>query len=275
MTKAHVVAALAALAQETRLDIFRLLVTRGPEGMPAGEIGDRLKLPSPTLSFHLNQLRHTGLVSSHRQSRLIIYSAKFRTMDSLIEYLTENCCTGQMDRTPGRANASIAADRELNVLFLCTNNSARSIMAECAMNRWGGARFRAFSAGSNPKGAVHTNTLRILEELNYETDGLRSKNWNEFAQPDSPPLDFVFTLCDRAAAEVCPAWPGQPIRAHWGVQDPVAVSGSSSAIRKAFVKAYNELEQRIRIFTALPIETLERFALERWVSEIGKLNLAA
>jgi arsenate reductase len=275
MTKSNVVAALAALAQETRLDIFRLLVTRGPEGMPAGEIGDRLKLPSPTLSFHLNQLRHTGLVSSRRHSRLIIYSAKFRTMNSLIEYLTENCCTGQMDRTPGRVNANIGSDRELNVLFLCTNNSARSIMAECAMNRWSAGKFRAFSAGSKPCGAVHANTLQVLEELKYETDGLRSKDWNEFAQPDSPPLDFVFTLCDRAAAEVCPTWPGQPIRAHWGVQDPVAVSGSSSATRKAFVKAYNELEQRIRIFTALPIETLERFALERWVTEIGKLNLAA
>jgi ArsR family transcriptional regulator, arsenate/arsenite/antimonite-responsive transcriptional repressor / arsenate reductase (thioredoxin) len=275
MNKSGVIAALAALAQETRLDIFRLLVTRGPEGMPAGEIGDRLKLPSPTLSFHLNQLRHTGLVSSQRHSRSIIYSAKLRTMDSLIEYLTENCCIGPMDRTPSGDNASIASDRELNVLFLCTRNSARSIMAECAMNRWGKGRFRAFSAGSNPKDAVHPNTLRLLQGLNYETDGLRCKNWNEFAHPDSPPLDFVFTLCDRAAAEVCPTWPGQPIRAHWGVQDPVAISGSSSATRKAFVKAYNELEQRIRIFSALPIETLERFALERWVSEIGKLNLAA
>jgi ArsR family transcriptional regulator, arsenate/arsenite/antimonite-responsive transcriptional repressor / arsenate reductase (thioredoxin) len=275
MTKANVVAALAALAQETRLDIFRMLVTRGHEGMPAGEIGGRLKLPSPTLSFHLNQLRHTGLVSSRRQSRLIIYSAKFRTMDSLIEYLTENCCTGKIDRTPVPTNASIASDRKLNVLFLCTNNSARSIMAESAMNRWGGGRFHAFSAGSKPRGAIHPTTLQVLKELKYEIAGLRSKDWNEFAEPDSPPLDFVFTLCDRAAAEVCPAWPGQPVRAHWGLQDPVAIAGSSAAKRAAFHKVYSELEQRIRIFTALPIETLERFALERWVTEIGKLNLAA
>ena len=196
-------------------------------------------------------------------------------MDNLIEYLTENCCTSQRDPTADRDIAGIASDRELNVLFLCTNNSARSIMAECAMNRWGAGKYRAFSAGSKPRGAVHANTLQVLEELKYETDGLRSKDWNEFAQPDSPPLDFVFTLCDRAAAEVCPTWPGQPIRAHWGVPDPVAVSGSSSAAHKAFFKAYNELEQRIRIFAALPIETLERFALERWVTEIGKLNLAA
>jgi len=275
MTKANVIAALAALAQETRLDIFRLLVERGPEGMPAGEIGDRLKLPSPTLSFHLNQLRHTGLVTSRRQSRLIIYDARSRTMNSLIEYLTENCCAGEAGNAIHGRPKSMPPRREFNVLFLCTNNSARSIMAECAMNRWGGGKFHAFSAGSNPRGTVHPITLEVLNDLNYETRRLRSKDWNLFAQPDSPPLDFVFTLCDRAAAEVCPTWPGQPIRAHWGVQDPVLVADTNGARRKAFVKVYTELEQRIRIFTALPIETLERFALERWVTELGKLNLAA
>jgi arsenate reductase len=275
MTKTNVIAALAALAQETRLDIFRLLVARGPDGMPAGEIGDRLRLPSPTLSFHLNQLRHTGLVTSRRQSRLIIYGAKFRTMNGLIEYLTENCCASETDNATRGRPKSVTPGREFNVLFLCTNNSARSIMAECAMNRWGGGKFHAFSAGSKPRGAVHPVTLEVLGELKYETGGLRSKDWNEFAQPDSPPLDFVFTLCDRAAAEVCPTWPGQPIRAHWGIEDPVAVVGTSAATRKAFVKVYTEMERRIRIFTALPIETLERFALERWVTEIGKLDLAA
>jgi protein-tyrosine-phosphatase/DNA-binding transcriptional ArsR family regulator len=276
MTKANILAALGALAQETRLDILRLLTERGPAGMPAGEIGDRLRLSSPTLAFHLNQLRHTALVTSRRQSRLIIYSAKFRTIDSVIEYLTENCCTEQADQiVPGRPHTSAPTGHEFNVLFLCTRNSARSIIAECAMNRWGGGRFHAFSAGSHPGDAVHPITLQVLEELKYETNGLASKNWNEFARSDCPPLDFVFTLCDRAAAEVCPTWPGQPIRAHWGIQDPVAVAGSNGAKRRAFIKVYNELEQRIRIFTALPIETLEHFALERWVVEIGKLNLAA
>jgi protein-tyrosine-phosphatase/DNA-binding transcriptional ArsR family regulator len=275
MTKANVIAALAALAHESRLDIFRLLVERGADGMPAGEIGDRLGLPSPTLSFHLNQLRHTGLVTSRRQSRLIIYGARFRTMNSLIEYLTENCCAGEADNPLHGRPKSVTPGREFNVLFLCTHNSARSIMAECVMNRWGGGKFHAFSAGSKPRGAVHPITLEVLNELKYETGNLRSKDWNEFAQPDSPPLDFVFTLCDRAAAEICPTWPGQPIRAHWGIEDPVAIVGTSAAKRKAFLKVYTELEQRIRILTALPIETLERFALERWVAEIGKLNLAA
>lgn len=276
MTKANVIAALAALAQETRLDILRLLVERGPEGIPAGEIGDRLKLPSPTLSFHLNQLRHTGLVTSRRQSRMIIYAAKFRTIDSLIEYLTQNCCMPTADGVVrSRATSGVVGEREFNVLFLCTNNSARSIMAECVMNRCGAGKFHAFSAGSKPRGAVHPTTLEVLQEQNYETEELRSKDWNEFAQPNSRQLDFVFTLCDRAAAEPCPTWPGQPVRAHWGVQDPVGVIGSGTARRKAFLKVYSELEQRIRIFTALPIDTLERFALERWVTEIGKLKLAA
>ncbi len=148
-------------------------------------------------------------------------------------------------------------------------------MAECILNRWGSGRFQAFSAGSKPRGSVHPMTLKLLHELNYETEGLRSKDWNEFAQPGSAPLDFVFTLCNRAAAEVCPTWPGQPIMAHWGVQDPVSVAGSSAVRKKAFFRVYRELERRIRIFAALPIETLEHFALQRWVTEIGKLDLAA
>ena len=275
MTKASIIAALAAMAQETRLEIFRLLVERGSAGMPAGEIGERLKLPSPTLSFHLNQLRHAGLVSSQRQSRLIIYSANFHTMNALLDYLSENYRVDQRGKSaPRLTHPAEAPEREFNVLFLCTRNSARSIMAQCAMNRWGNGRFHAFSAGSHPRGAVHPITLQVLKQLGYETEGLSSKNWNEFAQEGSPNLDFVFTLCDRAAAETCPAWPGQPVRAHWGVQDPVAVGGSA-AKRKAFVKTYIEVEQRIRIFAALPVETLERYALEHWVTEIGKLGLAA
>ncbi len=276
MNKSSAVAALAGLAQDTRLDIFRLLVQRGATGLPAGEIGERLRLPSPTLSFHLNQLRHAGLISSRRQSRLIIYNANFQMMNGLLNYLTENCCSQQSGNPHFcRSDSQTGFAREYNVLFLCTNNSARSIMAECAMSRWGAGRFHAFSAGSRPRDTVHPITLQILQQLDYETTGLRSKDWKEFAQADSPSLDFVFTLCDRAAAETCPSWPGQPIRAHWGVPDPVAVPGTAAIKREAFLRTYNELEQRIRIFTALPIETLERFALERWVTELGKLNLAA
>ena len=161
------------------------------------------------------------------------------------------------------------ATREFNVLFLCTGNSARSIMAESAIARWGRGKFRGFSAGSRPKGEIHPYALHLLRELNYETSGLRSKSWDEFATPDSPKLDFVFTVCDRAAAEQCPVWPGQPITAHWGAADPAAFVGSSEATRRFFLRIYTELENRIKIFTSLPIDSLDRFTLERRVREIG------
>lgn len=164
------------------------------------------------------------------------------------------------------------ANREFNVLFLCTGNSSRSIMAECAMNRWGKGKFKAFSAGSHPAGTVHPMTLELLNELNYETRRLRSKSWDEFARPDSPLLDFVFTVCDNVAGEACPMWPGQPITAHWGASDPAAFLGSEAAKRRFFLRIYTELENRIKIFTSLPFDSLDRFALERQVREIGTIK---
>ena len=164
-------------------------------------------------------------------------------------------------------------NREFNVLFLCTGNSARSIMAECAMGRWGKRKFKAFSAGSHPTGTVHAMALQLLNELNYETSGLRSKSWDEFARADSVPLDFVFTVCDKIAGEMCPVWPGQPITAHWGAADPAAFVGSEDAQRRFFLRIYTELENRIKIFTSLPFDSLDRFALEQRVKEIGKVKL--
>ncbi|MGH7814315.1 MAG: arsenate reductase ArsC [Candidatus Binataceae bacterium] len=165
------------------------------------------------------------------------------------------------------------ANREFNVLFLCTGNSARSIMAECAINRWGKGKFKGFSAGSHPKDSVHPMTLELLKELNYDTSDLRSKSWDEFTRPGEPPLDFVFTVCDRAAAELCPVWPGQPITAHWGVADPAAFQGTEAETRRFFFRIYRELENRIKIFTSLRIETLDSFALRQRVREIGKIAL--
>lgn len=164
------------------------------------------------------------------------------------------------------------ANREFNVLFLCTGNSARSIMAECAINRWGKGKFKGFSAGSHPKEAIHPMTLELLKELNFETAGLRSKSWDEFARPDSPKLDFVFTVCDQVAGEQCPVWPGQPITAHWGAADPAAFVGNGQQTRRFFYRIYTELDNRIKIFTSLPIDSLDRFALERRVREIGKIK---
>jgi arsenate reductase len=158
-----------------------------------------------------------------------------------------------------------------NVLFLCTGNSARSILAEATLNdvAAGSGRFRAYSAGSQPKGEVNPLALDLLRELKMSTEGLRSKSWDEFAGPDAPALDFVFTVCDNAAAEVCPIWPGQPMTAHWGVPDPAAVEGSDEARRQAFRDAYVALRRRIEVFANLPFDTLSRLSLQARVREIG------
>lgn len=161
------------------------------------------------------------------------------------------------------------SDREkvYNVLFLCTGNSARSIMAECALTRWGMGRFQAFSAGSHPLGEVHPVTIKLLRALNFKTDGLRSKSWDEFAH--GPPLDFVFTVCDQAA-EVCPVWPGQPMTAHWGVEDPAAYVGPADKQMAFFRRIYSYLDNRIKIFVSLPLTSLDRLTLQKRLREIGQ-----
>ncbi len=159
-----------------------------------------------------------------------------------------------------------------NVLFLCTGNSARSIMAECALNLRGKGRFRAFSAGSQPKGEVHPMALRLLGQIGHDTSGLRSKSWDEFAEPGAPRLDFVFTVCDNAANEVCPVWPGQPMTAHWGVEDPAAFEGSEEKTLAFFRRIYSYLDNRVKIFTALPIATLDRLSLQDQLRDIGRTN---
>ena len=158
------------------------------------------------------------------------------------------------------------------VLFLCTGNSARSIIAEVLLNHWGKSRFRAFSAGSHPKGQVHPAALDVLRRNHLPTDGLRSKSWDEFAAPGTPPLDFVFTVCDRAAQEACPFWPGQPMTAHWGINDPAVVQGSPEEQTRAFDTAFRELDARLKLFTSLPIESLDQSSLKRELDAIGRLD---
>jgi len=158
----------------------------------------------------------------------------------------------------------------LNVLFLCTGNSARSIMAESILNSIGKTKFKTFSAGSRPAGSVNPLALELLAKNRLPTEGLRSKDWSEFSRPDAPFLHFVFTVCDQAAAEACPVWPGQPISAHWGVHDPAAVQGSDEDKRKAFLRAYTELYRRISLFINLPFDTLNSLALKKSLDEIGR-----
>jgi protein-tyrosine-phosphatase len=161
-------------------------------------------------------------------------------------------------------------DRPLNVLFLCTGNSARSILAEAMMNAMGAPRFKAHSAGSHPNGRVNPFALELLQKNRLPVEGLRSKSWDEFAQSGAPELDFVFTVCDSAAGEVCPLWPGQPITAHWGVEDPAAVEGSDDEKRRAFFNAYNRLNNRIQLFLSLPLTKLDRLSLMKRLGEIGR-----
>jgi protein-tyrosine-phosphatase len=161
-----------------------------------------------------------------------------------------------------------------NVLFLCTGNSARSIMAEALLNFWGRDRFHAFSAGSQPKGEVHALALDTLRRNRIPTEGLRSKSWNEFATPDAPPMQFVFTVCGNAAAEVCPVWPGQPMTAHWSIQDPSQATGSDEDRARAFNTTFRELDARIKIFTSLRIEMLDRMALQKHLEDIGRTSEA-
>jgi arsenate reductase (thioredoxin) len=166
-------------------------------------------------------------------------------------------------------------ERPYNVLFLCTGNSARSVIAEAILNKAGQGRFRAYSAGSQPKGRINPNTIALLQSLGYDTTGLRSKSWSEFARPGAPALDFVFTVCDNAAGETCPVWPGKPMTAHWGVPDPAEAEGAEAEIALAFKDAYRMLNQRIGIFLALPIRSLDQLSLQQRLKDIGRLEGAS
>jgi protein-tyrosine-phosphatase len=161
-------------------------------------------------------------------------------------------------------------ERPYNVLFLCTGNSARSILAESLLNHWGRGRFRAFSAGSFPKGQVHPRALELLNRMKLPSQGLRSKSWEEYSAPEAPPLDFIFTVCDNAVGEVCPIWPGKPVTAHWGIPDPASVEGSETDKALAFRRAFKELENRIKLLTELPIESLDPMTLRERFRAIGQ-----
>ncbi len=164
------------------------------------------------------------------------------------------------------------AERPFNVLFLCTGNSARSILAEAILNKTGAGKFRAYSAGSQPKGKVNPGTLQLLSNLKFDITPYRSKSWDEFAKPGAPQLDFVFTVCDNAANEVCPVWPGQPMTAHWGVPDPAEARGTPAEVAAAFAEAYRMLNNRISVFVSLPIASLDRMSLQKRVRDIGAMR---
>ena len=263
---------LAALGHESRLSVFRLLVEAGPEGINASAIGEKLGLAPATLSFHLAHLSRVGLIVGRQDGRFIYYSADYDTMDGLLSFLTSNCCQGKSDCLPRTDSMKTLNERIFNVLFLCTGNSARSILAEVILNHVGKGRFRAYSAGSHPAGSINPFALEILKQQGMLTDDLRSKNWDEFSGPDAPRLDFVITVCDKAAGEACPVWPGQPMTAHWGIEDPAAVEGDDDMKRRAVTKAFREMSTRISLFTSLPLQKLDTLALKRELDAIGRLR---
>lgn len=255
-----------ALGHPTRVALLRRLVGRGTEGLAAGELAAALSLAPSSLSFHLRELERAGLVRAARAGRTIRYAAELDAVRGLAAFLTEACCDG----APARCGADFVPAPPRTVLFLCTGNSHRSIMAEAILNREGAGRFRAFSAGSHPEGRVAPETLALLRRLDHSVGGLRSKSWDEFARPGAPELDFVITVCDAAAGEICPSWPGQPMAAHWGVPDP-AHAKSPAERGRALSDTYRMLANRIGIFVNLPLRSLDRLSLQRSLDEIGRL----
>jgi len=269
------IGAFAALAHETRLAVFRLLMVEGPEGLAAGVIAERLGAPASTLSFHLAHLERAHLLVARRLGKQVLYAVDQGGTRNLIDFLTRDCCGGNpalCAPTP-EPEGFVMVEKTYNVLFLCTANSARSVLAEALLGqRWGKGRFQAFSAGSHPRGEVNPAALATLERAGLETGDLRSKSWDAFAAPGAPALDFVFTVCDNAAGEVCPIWPGQPMTAHWGIPDPAAVTGDAAAVTRAFRHAMLALEARIKLFTSLPLSSIDRLSLQNRLRDIGAMG---
>ncbi|MBN8892896.1 MAG: metalloregulator ArsR/SmtB family transcription factor, partial [Rhodospirillales bacterium] len=223
----------AALAQESRLDLLRLLIARGPTGLPAGEIAARLGLPASTASFHLAALERAGLIQATRQGRQIVYAARVFALRGLFAFLAESCCGGEPERCGDLARLfppeePPAMTPAFNVLFLCTRNSARSIMAEAILAKQGAGRFRAFSAGSEPAAAPMPELLEKLAALGHDIAGLHSKSWDRFAGPDAPRMDFVIALCDVLDGQACPDFGAAALTAAWPLPDPAKFSGTAA-----------------------------------------------
>ncbi len=270
-----------ALAHPTRLEIFRLLVRYLPYGLAAGDVARLIAVAHNTLSAHLATLEQVGLLRSRREGRSIIFAAAEARAHEIAAFLTEGCPRTEAAPPSPAPRPSVAfpvrreatpAARAFNVLILCAGNSARSIFAEAILDGESAGRFRSFSAGSSPKTRPNRRAIALLGELGYDVSRCRSKSWSEFAGPASPQMYFILTVCDVAAAEPCPVWPGRPIVAHWGVPDPIAIAKSDAERRAACVEAYRRLTARITSFVNLDVEKLDRATLRRKVAAIGAME---
>lgn len=270
--------ALAALGHPGRLAVLRLLARRAPGGVPAAEISGATGIGPSTLSSHLDILVRARLAARERRGRSILYRLDPAGAGALIEYLAVDCCRGRPDvlplvpHQPASSETGMTQGRALEILFVCTGNSARSIFAEALANQLGQGKLRAHSAGTRAAPAVNPRALALLRQSGIPTEGLRAKSVDEFRASGAPVFDFVFTVCDRSANEECPPWPGQPISAHWGVPDPVRAVGTEAEQALAFAEAFRALRHRIAAFAALPFEALDRISLQRRVDEIAALE---
>jgi arsenate reductase len=265
---------LATLGHPQRLAIFRLLMRRYPDRVPAGELAEALGLKASTLSAYLSALMQAGLVTQERAGTSLRYAIAMTEARRTFDYLLLDCCRGRPEfcspvSLPQITGKTAMSDHTYKVLFICTGNSARSIFAESILRKEAGDRFDVYSAGTKPYSELNPVALDVLGQKGHDISVLRAKNISEFQGDDAPKFDFVFTVCNRAANEDCPAWAGQPVSAHWGMPDPVKADGSDAQKSLAFHQAYGALQNRIKAFTALPIASLDRISLQKAVDDIG------
>lgn len=271
----EVASRLATLGHPQRLAIFRLLMRRYPDRVAAGEVAQALDLKPSTLSAYLSALLQAGLITQDRVGTSLRYAPDMTGVRQTFDFLLNECCRGRPDICAplslfSEQGSQTMDNRKYNVLFICTGNSARSIFAESILRKLGDDRFNAFSAGTHPYSKLNPFALQVLQDKGHDIGVLRAKNQSEFQGPDAPQLDFVFTVCDQAANEECPAWDGQPVSAHWGMPDPVAADGTDAQKGLAFQQAYGTLLNRISAFVNLPLDALDRLSLQRAVDDIAR-----
>ncbi|MDK3017075.1 arsenate reductase/protein-tyrosine-phosphatase family protein [Pseudodonghicola flavimaris] len=269
---------LATLSHPQRMQVFRLLMRRFPDAVPAGEIAAALELKPSTNSVYLSALKEAGLVTQDRHGTSLRYRAEITALQQLMRYLFNDCCRGRPEFcTPPDLTEMPAMPHRApyHVLFICSGNSARSIMGEALLRSIGGDRFAVHSAGTRPYSELNPFTLRLLADKGHDISGLRAKNVSEFQGPAAPKMDFVFTVCDQAANEDCPTWEGQPLSAHWGLPDPVKATGTEAEKMLAFQQTYGQLKNRIRAFAALPFDTLDRISLQAALDDLGRQEIDA
>ncbi|MFN5996269.1 MAG: helix-turn-helix domain-containing protein [Paracoccaceae bacterium] len=272
MEQTHAVHAFATLGHPGRLAVFRLLMRFAPQGVRPTEIAEALALKPNTLSHHLADLVASGLVGVTRSGRSLFYAVDLDATEALIGYLALDVGRARPDLlVPLLTNRKDTAmrDTDFDVLFICSGNSARSIFAEALLRDLGRGKFQAFSAGYRPGTTLNPFALEVLQRNGHDIAGLRSKHVSEFQKPGSIVMDFVFTVCDTAAAEECPPWPGQPITGHWGLPDPVKATGTEAERALIFAQTYAALRRRIAAFVELPFESLSRLSLQSRVDAIG------